>query len=300
MKAKQILAVLTAILMLVCCMAVSASAGETFQDEYVSLQVPDNYKAEDMDMTGALTKGAYYETDANGEETGDNFNFYILQNNITRMTLKTMQKEEMRQEMKQQILDSLKQEGAASGLFYNIQDATDSFEIAEHFSYYKVSVSASVTYRGISAPMYQVLVLVPINDCTFYFTYTSMDSMEKAESECAAILDNMQILIEPKTNPLILALVGIAVIVVLIIVIVIVSASKKKNKRAAAQQQQAAYPYPTMPNGQYPANGQYPNVPPQYPPYAPNGYAPQNQPQNPQQYTQPTQVPTDSQNTQNF
>lgn len=288
MKAKRIFAVLTAILMLVCCIAVSASAGETFQDEYVSLQVPDNYKADTMDMTGALTQGNYYEVNADGEETGDNFNFYILQNNITRMTLKTLQQETMRQEMKQQILDSLKQEGAASGLFYTIGESTDSFEIAEHFSYYKVSLTANVTYRGVTMPMYQVLVLVPINDCTFYFTYTSMESLEKAESDCAALLDNMQILIEPETNPLLLALVGIAVIVVLIIVIVIVSASKKKKKRAAAQQQQAAYPYPAAPNGQYPANGQYPP------------YAPQGQPQNPQQFTQPTQVPTDSQNTQNF
>lgn len=288
MKVKQIFSMLTAIFMLICCMAVSASAGETFQDEYVSLQIPDNYKADTMNMTGALTQGNYSEVDADGEETGDNFNFYILQNNITRMTLKTMQKESVRQEMKQQILDSLKQEGAASGLFYTVGESTDSFEIAEHFSYYKVSLTANVTYRGVTMPMYQVLVLVPINDCTFYFSYTSMDSLEKAESDCAAMLDNMQILIEPETNPLILALAGIAVIVVLIIVIVIVSASKKKKKRAAAQQQQATYPYPAAPNGQYPANGQHPP------------YAPQGQPQNPQQFTQPTQVPTDSQNTQNF
>lgn len=295
MKTKRIFAVLTAILMLICCMAVSASAGEAFQDEYVSLQVPDNYKAENMDMTGALTKGAYYEVDENGEETGDNFNFYILQNNITRMTLKTMQKEEMRQELKQQIVDTVKNEGAASGLFYTIREVTDSFEIAEHFSYYKVSLSANITYRGSSAPMYQILVLVPINDCTFYFTYTSMESLEKAENECAAILDNMQILIEPKDNNIwiVIGVVGAAIIGGLIGLFVSLNAKKKKKKAAA--QQQAAYPSPTMPNGQYPANGQYPNVPPQYPPYAP-----QNQQQNPQQYTHPTQVPPDSQNTQNF
>lgn len=298
MKAKRIFTILTAILMFVCCMAVSASAGETFQDEYVSLQVPDNYKAEDMAMTGALTKGAYYETNADGEETGDNFNFYILKNNVTHMTIKTMQKDAVRQEMKQQILDSIQQEGKASGVFYDIQNAEDSFEIAEHFSYYKVSLSANITYRGVSAPMYQVLVLVPVNDCTFYFTYTSMDSMEKAESECAAMLDNIQILIEPKDNGIwvVVIVVGAAIIGGLIGV---VQNIKRKKKKAAAQQQ-AAYPYPTAPNGQYPANGQYPNVPPQYPPYAPNGNVSQSQPQNPQQYTQPTQTPSDSQNTQNF
>lgn len=232
-------------------------------------------------MTGTLTKGAYYEVDANGEETGDNFNFYILQNNITRMTLKTMQKEEMRQELKQQIVDTVKNEGAASGLFYTIREVTDSFEIAEHFSYYKVSLSASVTYRGSSAPMYQILVLVPINDCTFYFTYTSMESLEKAESECAAILDNLQILIEPQTNPFLIALCVAAVILILVIVAITVTVSKNKKKKQAAAQQQAAYPYPypTAPNGQYPANGQYPNMP-----------------QNPQQ---PAQAPQDSNDTQN-
>lgn len=294
MKTKRIFSMLTAILMLICCMAFSASAGETFQDEYVSLQAPDNYTKDDINMTGALTKGAYYEVDENGEETGDNFNFYILQNNITRMTLKTMQKEEMRQELKQQIVDTVKNEGAASGLFYTIREVTDSFEIAEHFSYYKVSLSANITYRGSSAPMYQILVLVPINDCTFYFTYTSMESLEKAENECAAILDNMQILIEPKDNDIwiVIGVVGAAIIGGLIGLFVSLNAKKKKKKAAA--QQQAAYPYPTMPNGQYP------NVPPQYPPYAPNGYAPQNQQQNSQQYTQPTQVSPNSQNTQNF
>lgn len=286
MKAKRIFALLTAILMLICCMAISVSAGETFQDEYLSLQVPDNYTKDDINMTGTLTKGAYYEVDANGEETGDNFNFYILQNNITRMTLKTMQKEEMRQELKQQIVDTVKNEGAASGLFYTIREVTDSFEIAEHFSYYEVSLSASVTYRGSSAPMYQVLVLVPINDCTFYFTYTSMESLEKAESECAAILDNLQILIEPQTNPFLIALCVAAVILILVIVAVTVTVSKNKKKKQAAAQQQAAYPYPypTAPNGQYPANGQYPP------------YAPQGQPQNPQQ---PAQTPQDSNDTQN-
>lgn len=286
MKAKRIFALLTAILMLTCCMAISVSAGETFQDEYLSLQVPDNYTKDDINMTGTLTKGAYYEVDANGEETGDNFNFYILQNNITRMTLKTMQKEEMRQELKQQIVDTVKNEGAASRLFYTIREVTDGFEIAEHFSYYKVSLSASVTYRGSSAPMYQVLVLVPINDCTFYFTYTSMESLEKAESECAAILDNLQILIEPQTNPFLIALCVAAVILILVIVAVTVTVSKNKKKKQAAAQQQAAYPYPypTAPNGQYPANGQYPP------------YAPQGQPQNPQQ---PAQAPQDSNDTQN-
>jgi len=103
MKAKRIFALLTAILMLICCMAISVSAGETFQDEYLSLQVPDNYTKDDINMTGTLTKGAYYEVDANGEETGDNFNFYILQNNITRMTLKTMQTEEMRQDIQNKL-----------------------------------------------------------------------------------------------------------------------------------------------------------------------------------------------------
>ncbi len=281
MKAKRIFALLTAILMLICCMAISVSAGETFQDEYLSLQVPDNYTKDDINMTGTLTKGAYYEVDANGEETGDNFNFYILQNNITRMTLKTMQKEEMRQELKQQIVDTVKNEGAASGLFYTIREVTDSFEIAEHFSYYKVSLSAGVTYRGSSAPMYQILVLVPINDCTFYFTYTSMESLEKAESECAAILDNLQILIEPQTNPFLIVLCVAAVILILVIVAVTVTVSKNKKKKQAAAQQQTAYPYPypTAPNGQYPANGQYPNMP-----------------QNPQQ---PAQAPQDSNDTQN-
>lgn len=290
MKTKRILAMLTAILLLMCCMAVSVSAGETFQDEYISLQVPDNYVKEDINMTNTLTKGAYYEVNTDGEETGDNFNFYILQNNITHMTLKTMQKEDVRQEMKQQIVDTVKNEGAASGLFYTIQEATDSFEIAEHFSYYKVSLSSTVTYRGFSSPMYQVLVLVPINDCTFYFSYTSMESLEKAEAEGSAILDNLTILIEPTDNGIWIVVLTVAGAVIGGLIGVIVWHNTKQKKQAAAQQQ-TAYPYPATPNGQYPANGQYPNVSPQDPPYAPNGYAPQN--------AQPIGTPQDTQNTQN-
>lgn len=293
MKVKRILAILAAILMLTCCMAIPGVAGETFQDEYVSLQVPDNYKQDTATMTGTLTQGAYYEVDADGEETGDNFNFYILQNNVMRLTLKTMQKDEVRQELKQQILDTVKSEGAASGMLYTIHDSADSFEIAEHFSYYKVSVSANVTYRGSTIPLYQVMVLVPINDCTFYFTYTSVESLEKAETECAAVLDNMQILIEPTDNSIWIVVLTVAAAAIGGLIGVIVWRNAKKKKQAATQQQ-VAYPYPTAPNGQYP-NSQYPNVPPQYPPYAPNGYAPQT----PQQNVQPPQAPQDGQNAEN-
>lgn len=297
MKTKRIFTVLLAIL-LVCCIAVPAAAGETFEDEYISLQIPDNYQEDISDMTGALTKGAYCEMNADGESTGDRFYFYILQNNYTRMSIEDMQKEEMRQELKSNILDTLKKEGESAGANYKLSNVQDDFKLATHFTYYNLSLNSAVTYLGTTTVVYQSMAIVPINDCTFYFIYTSLESREKAEQECAALLDNLQILIEPtdKDSWIVFGTIGGAVIGALIGLIVALNAKQKKKKAA----QQAAYPYPVAPNGQYPANGQYPNVPPQYPPYTPNGYAPQNQPQNPQQYTPPTQMPTDSQNTQNF
>lgn len=284
MKMKQFLAILLAVLMLIPVLTLSSSAQDIYKDEYVSLAIPANYAEQSFSMNGALSQGAYYESNAVGTPTGDNFNFYILQNNPTRMTLEDMQKDTMREQIKKSALKSLNDESAGIGAAYDIHDVTDGFENSASISYYRISLSADFTYNGMSAPIYQIIVMIPINDCMVYFTYTSFESMEKAEQTASAVLKDTQILIEPeeKTD----SAVWVVVLVVLGAVIggiigVIMALRSKKKKQASAQQ--AVSPYPNMQyssgqhlNNQYP-NNQYPNVPPQKPPY---GNGPQN-PQNP-------------------
>lgn len=271
--------------MLTSALAMCSSAQDVYKDEYVHLAVPTNYTEQPFSMNGALSQGAYFESNADGTPTGDNFNFYILQNNPTRMTLEDMQKDTMREQIKQSALKSLNDESAGAGAAYDILDVTDGFENSTSISYYRISLSADFTYNGMSAPIYQIIVMMPINDCMFYFTYTSFESMEKAEQELSAILKDTQILIEPEESidpgVWVVVLVVLGAVIGGIVGAIMVLRSKKKKQASA---QQAASPFPNMQyssgqhlNNQYP-NNQYPNVPPQKPPY---GNGPQN-PQNPQ------------------
>ncbi len=252
------------IVLLIISLTICSGASTSYADEYVSLpNIPSNYERESLNTTGGLLDGAqFFEVDENGVRTGNNFIYNVDDSNTARVTAEELAEDESSVD---EFLATIEDAAVESGYEYTILSVEDTLTTIGGLECYNINLTCEITYLFSTFTTYQSTAVVPVNDLTFTFVYTSFESMAEAQGELALLMDGATILVEPDetgfVSTILVVLIPLLALIGVIVLIVVLVHRKRENKTMQAAP--SIYANTQSPNMQ-PPYGQNPNMQPPY------------------------------------